>query len=56
MRSDGKLVSIPVVIMTGETSPAVTAKFSTREAMDFLPKPFGAIQLRTVLGLLKCSA
>jgi CheY-like chemotaxis protein len=56
MQSDEKLASIPVVIMTGETSPKITSKFSTSGAMGFLPKPFSAIQLRTVLGMLKKSA
>lgn len=53
MRSDEKLSSIPVVIMTGETSPKITAKFSTSGALGYLPKPFSPMQLRTVLGMFK---
>lgn len=53
MQSDERLASIPVVIMTGETSPTVTAKFSTSGALGFLPKPFTPAQLRTVLGIFK---
>jgi CheY-like chemotaxis protein len=53
MRDSERLVSIPVILMTAELSPKVTSRFAKTGALAFLPKPFSASQLRTVLGMFK---
>lgn len=52
MRSNEKLASIPVLIMTGDRDPRTTAKALASGAVAFLPKPFTNAQLKTALKTL----
>jgi two-component system chemotaxis response regulator CheY len=49
MRSDERLSSIPVIMMTAEQSPKMPSASLAAGAVAFLPKPFTNVQLKTIL-------
>lgn len=49
MRKDERFASIPVLIMTGDRDPGVSAKAISSGAAAFIPKPFTNEQLRVSL-------
>jgi len=49
MQSDEKLVDIPVIMMTAEQNPKLSSDSFSAGAVAFLPKPFSATQLKTML-------
>lgn len=49
MQSEKKLMNIPVIIMTAEQSPRLSSDSFSAGAVAFLPKPFTAIQLQTMI-------
>jgi CheY-like chemotaxis protein len=50
MKSDRRLMSIPVIMMTAEQSPLLLPESFRSGAVAFLPKPFTAAQL---MGLVR---
>ena len=49
MQSDEKLTDIPVIMMTAEQNPTLSSDSFSAGAVAFLPKPFSATQLKTML-------
>ncbi|MEO6589739.1 MAG: response regulator [Pyrinomonadaceae bacterium] len=49
MQTEKKLMSIPVIMMTAEQNPRLSSDSYTAGAVAFLPKPFTAVQLKTML-------
>ncbi len=49
MQTEKKLMSIPVIMMTAEQNPRLSSESYSAGAVAFLPKPFTAVQLRTML-------
>ncbi|MEZ5345123.1 MAG: response regulator [Pyrinomonadaceae bacterium] len=49
MQSDKQLMDIPVIMMTAEQNPTLSSASFTAGAVAFLPKPFTATQMKTML-------
>lgn len=49
MKNDDRLKKIPVIVMTAEQNPRLSAESLSAGAVAFLPKPFSASQLQEVL-------
>ncbi len=49
MQSENALKNIPVIMMTAEQNPKLSSDSFTAGAIAFLPKPFTAAQLKTML-------
>jgi len=49
MQSEKQLKDIPVIVMTAEQNPKLSSDSLTAGAVAFLPKPFTATQLKTML-------
>ncbi len=49
MQTEKKLMSIPVIMMTAEQNPRLSSESYSAGAVAFLPKPFTAVQLKTML-------
>lgn len=49
MRSEKRLMKIPVIIMTAEQNPRLSSESFAAGAVAFLPKPFTTVQLQTML-------
>ena len=49
MQTEKKLMNIPVIMMTAEQNPRLSSESYAAGAVAFLPKPFSAVQLRTML-------
>lgn len=52
MKSDEKLSSIPVMMMTAEQDPKLSSDSFAAGAVVFLPKPFTTAQLQIMLTML----
>lgn len=52
MKSDRRLVTIPVMMMTAEQDPKLSSESFAAGAMVFLPKPFTTAQLQIMLTML----
>lgn len=52
MQSEKKLMNIPVIIMTAEQSPRLSSESFSAGAVAFLPKPFTAVQLQTMIRMV----
>jgi CheY-like chemotaxis protein len=52
MKSDKRLQSIPVMMMTAEQDPKLSSDSFAAGAVVFLPKPFTTAQLQTMLQML----
>lgn len=49
MKSEKRLMTIPVIMMTAEQNPRLSSESYSAGAVAFLPKPFTASQLKTML-------
>lgn len=49
MQTEKKLMTIPVIMMTAEQNPRLSMESYSAGAVAFLPKPFTAVQLKTML-------
>lgn len=49
MKTEKRLMDIPVIIMTAEQNPRLSSESYAAGAVAFLPKPFTAAQLTTML-------
>ena len=49
MQTEKKLMNIPVIMMTAEQNPRLSSESYSAGAVAFLPKPFTAVQLKTML-------
>lgn len=49
MKSEKRLMNIPVIMMTAEQNPRLSSESYAAGAVAFLPKPFTASQLKTML-------
>lgn len=49
MKSDENLMDIPVIMMTAEQNPKLSSASFAAGAVAFLPKPFTATQMKTML-------
>lgn len=49
MQSEKQLMNIPVIMMTAEQNPKLSSESFSAGAVAFLPKPFTAVQLKTML-------
>jgi two-component system, OmpR family, response regulator len=49
MQTEKKLMNIPVIMMTAEQNPRLSTDSYSAGAVAFLPKPFTAVQLKTML-------
>lgn len=49
MQTEKKLMNIPVIMMTAEQNPRLSTESYSAGAVAFLPKPFTAVQLKTML-------
>ncbi|MCB1023811.1 MAG: response regulator [Acidobacteria bacterium] len=49
MQSETQLMDIPVIMMTAEQNPTLSSASFKAGAVAFLPKPFTATQLKTML-------
>ncbi|MER3426901.1 MAG: two-component system response regulator [Pyrinomonas sp.] len=52
MRTEKRLMRIPVMMMTAEQNPKLSTESFAAGAVVFLPKPFTTTQLQTMLRLL----
>ena len=52
MKSENKLMRIPVMMMTAEHDPKLTSDCFSAGAVVFLPKPFTTAQLQIMLQML----
>ena len=52
MRTEKRLMRIPVMMMTAEQDPKLSAESFAAGAVVFLPKPFTTTQLQTMLRML----
>lgn len=56
MRTEKRLMRIPVIMMTSESAPGLMKDSFTAGATIFLPKPFTTSQLQATLSLLLSSS
>lgn len=49
MKSEKRLMTIPVIMMTAEQNPRLSSESYSAGAVAFLPKPFTASQLKMML-------
>ena len=56
MKSEKRLMNIPVMIMTAEQDPKLSSDSFAAGAVVFLPKPFTAMQLQVMLRMLLSKA
>lgn len=49
MKTEKKLMNIPVIMMTAEQNPRLSSESYSAGAVAFLPKPFTTAQLKTML-------
>ncbi len=49
MQTEKKMMNIPVIMMTAEQNPRLSSDSYAAGAVAFLPKPFTAVQLKTML-------
>jgi CheY-like chemotaxis protein len=56
MKTDRRLMRIPVMIMTAEQNPKLSSDSFAAGAVVFLPKPFTAAQLKVMLRMLVSKA
>jgi CheY-like chemotaxis protein len=56
MKTEKRLMKIPVMMMTAEQDPKLSSDAFAAGAIVFLPKPFGAAQLQTMLRMLVSSS
>jgi CheY-like chemotaxis protein len=52
MKTEKRLMSIPVMMMTAEQDPKLSSDSFAAGAVVFLPKPFTTVQLQTMLRML----
>jgi CheY-like chemotaxis protein len=52
MKSEKRLMSIPVIMMTAEQNPKLTSDSFAAGAVVFLPKPFTSSQLQIMLRMI----
>jgi CheY-like chemotaxis protein len=52
MRSEKRLMKIPVIMMTAEQNPKLTSDSFAAGAVVFLPKPFTSSQLQVMLRMI----
>jgi CheY-like chemotaxis protein len=52
MKSEKRLMNIPVIMMTAEQNPRLSSESFSAGAVVFLPKPFTASQLQVMLRML----
>jgi CheY-like chemotaxis protein len=52
MKTEKRLMKIPVMMMTAEQDPKLSSDSFAAGAVVFLPKPFGTAQLQTMLRML----
>ena len=52
MKSEKRLMSIPVMMMTAEQNPKLTSDSFAAGAVVFLPKPFTSAQLQIMLRMM----
>jgi chemosensory pili system protein ChpA (sensor histidine kinase/response regulator) len=52
MRSEKRLMKIPVIMMTAEQNPKLTSDSFAAGAVVFLPKPFTSSQLQIMLRMI----
>lgn len=56
MRSEKRLMRIPVIMMTAEQNPKISTDSFAAGAIVFLPKPFTTTQMQTMLRMLMSTA
>jgi len=56
MRTEKRLMKIPVMMMTAEQDPKLSSDSFAAGAVVFLPKPFTTTQLQTMLRMLVAKA
>ena len=56
MRTEKRLMRIPVMMMTAEQNPKLSSDSFAAGAVVFLPKPFTTSQLQIMLPMLICKA
>jgi CheY-like chemotaxis protein len=56
MRSEKRLMKIPIMMMTAEQSPKISSDSFMAGAVVFLPKPFTTNQLQVMLRMLVAKA
>src|SRR5437763_10655247 len=56
MKTEKRLMRIPVMMMTAEQDPKLSSESFAAGAVVFLPKPFTAAQLQTMLRMLVAKA
>ncbi|MFN2481018.1 MAG: response regulator [Pyrinomonadaceae bacterium] len=56
MRSEKRLMKIPVIMMTAEQNPKLTSDSFAAGAVVFLPKPFTSSQLQVMLRMIVSQA
>lgn len=52
MKTEKRLMNIPVMMMTAEQDPKLSSDSFSAGAVVFLPKPFTTVQLQTMLQML----
>ncbi len=52
MKTEKRLMRIPVMMMTAEQDPKLSSESFSAGAVVFLPKPFTTVQLQTMLQML----
>ena len=52
MKSEKRLMTIPVMMMTAEQDPKLSSDSFSAGAVVFLPKPFTTVQLQIMLQML----
>ena len=52
MKTEKRFMNIPVMMMTAEQDPKLSRDSFAAGAVVFLPKPFTAVQLQTMLRML----
>lgn len=52
MKSEKRLMNIPIIMMTAEQNPRLSSESFSAGAVVFLPKPFTASQLQVMLRML----
>ncbi len=52
MKTEKRLMKIPVIITTGDPNPRLSAESMSSGAASFLPKPFTELQIKTMLRML----
>jgi CheY-like chemotaxis protein len=52
MKTEKRLMNVPVMMMTAEQDPKLSSDSFSAGAVVFMPKPFTTVQLHTMLQML----